>query len=113
MADLGQKHECRECGAKFYDLGKADSVCPRCGTSAGEEDEEPRVKSRRKRRPPIAAKVRVADPEAPDVEAAEVLDDDDEIAVLETDEIDDEEIADFDDEDEDEEEVEEEDDGEA
>lgn len=113
MADLGQKHECRECGAKFYDLGKADAVCPRCGTPVGEDDEEPRAKARRKRRPAVAAKARVVDPEAPDVEPGEVLDDDDEIAVLETDEIDDEEIADFDDEEEDEVEVEEEDDGEV
>jgi uncharacterized protein (TIGR02300 family) len=112
MADLGQKHECRECGAKFYDLGKADAVCPRCGTPVGEDDEEPRAKARRKRRPAVAAKPRVVDPEAPDVEPGEVLDDD-EIEVLETDEIDDEEIADFDDEEEDEAEVEEEDDGEA
>ena len=37
MVELGQKHECPKCGVKFYDLGKADPVCPKCGV---EEDEE-------------------------------------------------------------------------
>lgn len=34
MADvkLGEKHTCAECGAKFYDLGKPNAVCPKCGT---------------------------------------------------------------------------------
>lgn len=29
---LGAKHDCHECGAKFYDLGKSPVVCPKCGT---------------------------------------------------------------------------------
>ena len=33
MPDLGRKYECAECGAKFYDLGKAEPICPRCGTT--------------------------------------------------------------------------------
>ena len=38
MPELGKKHECSECGAKFYDLGKPSPVCPRCGTQvAGDE----------------------------------------------------------------------------
>lgn len=41
MADLGGKHECPSCGVKFYDLGKSEPVCPKCGAnpSAGEEEE--------------------------------------------------------------------------
>ncbi len=31
MADLGKKHECETCGMKFYDLGKPEPVCPKCG----------------------------------------------------------------------------------
>ncbi len=27
---LGNKHKC-ECGCKFYDMGKEEPVCPRCG----------------------------------------------------------------------------------
>ena len=30
--DLGRKHECSECGARFYDLGKESATCPKCGT---------------------------------------------------------------------------------
>lgn len=36
MPELGKKYECAECGAKFYDLGKADPICPRCGTNQRE-----------------------------------------------------------------------------
>lgn len=30
--DLGQKHTCWKCGAKFYDLKKAAPACPKCGS---------------------------------------------------------------------------------
>ncbi|UCE85177.1 MAG: FYDLN acid domain-containing protein [Deltaproteobacteria bacterium] len=30
-ASLGTKHECPECGAKFYDMNKPEPLCPRCG----------------------------------------------------------------------------------
>jgi len=33
MPELGKKYECAECGAKFYDLGKPEPICPRCGTN--------------------------------------------------------------------------------
>lgn len=55
MPDLGKKHECSECGAKFYDLGKADPACPRCGAAVSGE-EEPKVKPKRKRKTPAVAK---------------------------------------------------------
>jgi predicted nucleic acid-binding Zn-ribbon protein len=29
--DLGLKHTCWKCGAKFYDLKKAQPACPKCG----------------------------------------------------------------------------------
>jgi uncharacterized protein (TIGR02300 family) len=28
---LGTKFECYNCGTKFYDLGKSDALCPKCG----------------------------------------------------------------------------------
>ncbi len=31
MTELGNKHECLGCGTKFYDLGKSELVCPKCG----------------------------------------------------------------------------------
>jgi hypothetical protein len=33
MADLGKKHECSACGAKYYDLGKPEPLCPKCGAN--------------------------------------------------------------------------------
>lgn len=33
MSHLGNKHECYECGAKFYDLGKPEALCPKCGAN--------------------------------------------------------------------------------
>ena len=44
MPQLGTKHECVECGTRFYDLGRSAAVCPGCGTDqnavARETDEE-------------------------------------------------------------------------
>ena len=28
----GAKHQCQNCGAKFFDLNKGPIVCPKCGT---------------------------------------------------------------------------------
>lgn len=41
---LGRKWDCRSCGAKFYDFGKPEATCPKCGTVAGEL--EPKTRSR-------------------------------------------------------------------
>ena len=30
--ELGKKHDCAECSARFYDLNKNPAVCPKCGT---------------------------------------------------------------------------------
>lgn len=31
MADLGRKHVCFKCSAKFYDLNRPRAACPKCG----------------------------------------------------------------------------------
>lgn len=31
MIELGNKHECLDCGTKFYDLGRTELICPQCG----------------------------------------------------------------------------------
>lgn len=36
MTELGNKHECLGCGAKFYDLGKTELICPKCGENQKE-----------------------------------------------------------------------------
>lgn len=40
--ELGQKHSCVSCGARFFDLGKEPAVCPKCG--AEQPAEQPRLK---------------------------------------------------------------------
>jgi uncharacterized protein (TIGR02300 family) len=30
--DLGNKHQCQNCGTKFFDLNKDPILCPKCGT---------------------------------------------------------------------------------
>ncbi|NIA69787.1 hypothetical protein HBA54_14380 [Pelagibius litoralis] len=29
--DRGRKHACPDCACKYYDLGKKDANCPKCG----------------------------------------------------------------------------------
>ena len=31
-SELGSKHLCTECGARFYDLGRQPPTCPKCET---------------------------------------------------------------------------------
>jgi hypothetical protein len=33
MPDLGKKYECFHCHTKFYNLGKPDPICPKCGAN--------------------------------------------------------------------------------
>ena len=36
MTELGNKHECLSCSTKFYDLGKSELICPKCGADQKE-----------------------------------------------------------------------------
>lgn len=104
MADLGKKHECSECGAKFYDLGKPEPVCPRCGAPASGSEDEPKAKARRKRRPapaPVAARETTEELPADGAEDVTFAVDDDEI---EAEDLEDEDLGDLEDEDEEEDE---------
>jgi len=54
MPELGTKHECFHCGAKFYDLGKPEPICPKCGANQKdakrqESTTEPAPAKRRRR----------------------------------------------------------------
>jgi hypothetical protein len=33
MPDLGKKFTCFNCGTKFYNLGKPEALCPKCGAN--------------------------------------------------------------------------------
>lgn len=95
---LGTKHECYNCSTKFYDLGKSEAVCPKCGAdqknAAQAESPAAAKESRRRRKAEIVKPVEVEEEEetievAPDdeietpelgpaeVEEAEDIDDDD------------------------------------
>jgi uncharacterized protein (TIGR02300 family) len=45
MAELGKKYECPDCDVKFYDLGRPQALCPRCGrdlkSAELDEDDNP------------------------------------------------------------------------
>lgn len=40
--ELGSKRVCVACNTRFYDLGKAPAVCPKCGTEQPIEQPRPR-----------------------------------------------------------------------
>lgn len=31
--ELGSKHQCQNCGTRFFDLNKSPIACPKCGTT--------------------------------------------------------------------------------
>lgn len=56
MPELGDKHTCADCETKYYDLGRTDATCPKCGSANRVVEDEvaaappraPRTKSRPK-----------------------------------------------------------------
>ena len=52
MPDLGKKFTCYSCGTKFYNLGKPEAVCPKCGADQknAKSDEAPAPAPRPPRR---------------------------------------------------------------
>ena len=56
MPDLGTKHVCTSCSTKFYDMGKPEPICPKCGLNQlaeeveeVEEEEEEKKKKKKKK----------------------------------------------------------------
>jgi hypothetical protein len=78
MVQLGEKHECDDCGIKVYDLGRPQALCPRCGrdlksTASKRRAEEPAPR-------PRAAPAPEPEIEEPPVESGEADDLDDDLA---------------------------------
>ncbi|HEV2856284.1 MAG TPA: FYDLN acid domain-containing protein [Thermoanaerobaculia bacterium] len=98
---LGIKYECYNCGTKFYDLGKSDPVCPKCGADQRDstQSDSPATgqASRRRRKADVAKPIDIEEDEPIDIAEDEMV----EPAVLEDEDLggDDEEEEDFDDED--------------
>lgn len=67
--DLGTKHVCFKCGAKFYDLRKPEAVCPKCG--ADQKDSPANRPAPEPRRGRLAAVPRPVEPAPPEPEPAE------------------------------------------
>jgi|CXWL01.1.fsa_nt_gi uncharacterized protein (TIGR02300 family) len=103
MPDLGTKYECSNCGTKFYDLGKPEPICPKCGALyvAGEDSSSAASKAAKKRRKPEPVVRAVVEDEAP-AEEIEFTPDDD---VAGEPELDDEDLEEFGDVDEEEEDI--------
>lgn len=59
MPDLGKKFECFSCGTKFYDLGKPEPLCPKCGANqkqaAASEADQDRAAARKRRKDDLKA----------------------------------------------------------
>jgi len=50
MPNLGRKYTCYSCHTKFYDLGKPEPLCPKCGADQRDAEETPIITSHRGRR---------------------------------------------------------------
>ena len=48
MTEFGTKRECDECSTKFYDLGRAEIICPKCGWNPNAEAEPAPAKKKAK-----------------------------------------------------------------
>jgi len=48
MANLGKKWICFSCSAKFYDFGKPEANCPKCGANQKEAPSKPRAVKKEK-----------------------------------------------------------------
>ncbi len=71
-AQWGLKRTCQSCGVRFYDLGRAPIVCPKCGAAFDAEvtQKSRRVKAVAAPRPPVP--VAVEPEEVPAIEEAVV-----------------------------------------
>jgi uncharacterized protein (TIGR02300 family) len=73
--DLGTKHLCFKCGTKFYDLKKAEPICPKCGA---DQRQSPALKApaSEKRSRPAARPAAAPPPPLEEPEAVAELDED-------------------------------------
>jgi uncharacterized protein (TIGR02300 family) len=105
MGDLGEKHICGDCDTRYYDLGRPEATCPKCG-SVNRVDEEVALASTLGRRP---SKRRQPESDEADVDSAEDEEEEEEEEEEEDEDEDEDLLGDLEDDDEDEEEEDEED----
>lgn len=99
---LGTKFECYSCGTKFYDLGKSEPVCPKCGSNqkdvASSDTPATSQASRRRRKAEVVGKAIEVEDDEPIADLDEEIVPDAEIDAADLGD-DEEEEEDFDDED--------------
>ena len=87
---LGNKYDCYSCGTKFYDLGKAEPICPKCAANQKDASQNESASASPKR-----SKRKVDVPKVVDIDEGEPIADiaDDEMVGpdLEDDDVDEEE----------------------
>lgn len=99
--DLGKKHTCYSCQAKFYDLGKPQAICPKCGANQKDaEDAHPAPSSRSRKAAPAPVVVEVPVIEDEFEEQPEAVEEEDETLVADDAVVEEEEAEDDDDEEE-------------
>ena len=95
---LGTKFECYNCGTKFYDLGKSDAVCPKCGANQKDaihsDSAAVSQASRRKRKTEVAKALDIEEDEP--IETPDIAEDDMVAPDLEGDDVEEEEDLDDD-----------------
>jgi uncharacterized protein (TIGR02300 family) len=79
LAKLGSKFACFKCHAKFYDLGRPEAICPKCG--ANQKDRPAAVKAPKAPVPPAKRAVKAMAPLLDDDEEQERVPDDDSEAI--------------------------------
>lgn len=73
MQKLGKKHTCtnKNCGIKFYDLGKKEIICPRCHKKITEEDEKKFIEKKVKLAPIEEEEEKITEEAAEEVQEEE------------------------------------------
>jgi uncharacterized protein (TIGR02300 family) len=77
--DLGAKHTCYKCQTKFYDLKKAEPICPKCGADQRQSPANKPTSASEKRSRPKPAPAPAAAAVDPEAEEVEVEGDEDDI----------------------------------
>ena len=48
MSNLGKKFNCFSCATKFYDFGKPEALCPKCGSNQKDAPSKPKAVKKEK-----------------------------------------------------------------
>ena len=96
MPELGNKHNCYSCHTKFYDFGKPEPICPKCGADQRKADESSGAAPARPRRArTVKAPIVEPEEEVEDDEEDAKPSDDDEVADDDEESVEDDEEDDF------------------